>query len=404
MFALLPTPSPKRMPSGRDGLEVELRSDGSYIQWRYKGYRQWNNIISVKELIGPRGQTGQIGSRGEAGPKGASGEKGDRGEKGEKGDRGLQGVQGEIGPAGPRGLIGKSGTNGIDGLDGKDGKDGRPIELRLSKTHVQWRYVGEIIWKNLIAIESLKGPQGPRGDRGERGERGERGLQGYAGGPGQRGPQGFTGATGPSGPGVASGGTAGQLASKASDTDYDTEWIDPPTSGIDPDTEENLLSSTPDGSGYVIATDTLRGLYYNADNTQWYITSIPLSTELANPDAGYTQDSNKRGYGDDYIYGKKLYATGIGDFTDTPYEGAIKVDQDFTPAKYQIYLRGKWNTLFYDLTMENGDFEHVPQTYSIDVRSGNSNTTGLNGQPIIREYKVDAGAYPREVIIDGGVL
>lgn len=174
--------------------------------------------------------------------------------------------------------------------------------------------------------------------------------------------------------------------------------------GITPDTEENLLSSTPDGSGYVIATDTLRGLYYNADNTQWYITSIPLSTELANPDAGYTQDSDKRGYGDDYIYGKKMYATGIGDFTDTPYEGAIKVDQDFTPAKYQIYLRGKWNTLFYDLTMENGDFEHVPQTYSIDVRSGNSNTTGLNGQPIIREYKVDAGAYPREVIIDGGNL
>lgn len=230
MFALLPTPSPQKMPSGRDGLEVELRSDGSYIQWRYKGYRQWNNIISVKELIGPRGQTGQIGPRGEAGPKGASGEKGDRGEKGEKGDRGLQGVQGEIGPAGPRGLIGKSGTNGIDGLDGKDGKDGRPIELRLSKTHVQWRYIGEIIWKNLIAIESLKGPQGPKGDHGEKGEKGDRGLQGYAGSQGQRGPQGFTGPAGPAGPGVASGGTAGQVLKKASGDDYDTEWGNPPSS------------------------------------------------------------------------------------------------------------------------------------------------------------------------------
>lgn len=482
MFALLPTPSPKRMPSGRDGLEVELRSDGSYIQWRYKGYRQWNNIVSIKELIGPRGQTGQIGPRGELGLKGDRGPRGERGEKGERGNIGLQGVQGEVGPAGPRGLIGKSGTNGIDGLDGKDGKDGRPIELRLSKTHVQWRYIGEIIWKDLIKIESLRGPQGPRGDRGERGERGERGLQGYAGGPGQRGPQGFTGATGPPGPpgtgsvesvngytgvvvldatdvgadpngsastaltdannytdtqisaltflesvvagagvtidntnpqnpvisatgkGVPAGGTEQQLLSKATGTDYDTEWVDPPTSGIDPDTEENLLSSTPDGSGYVIATDTLRGLYYNADNTQWYITSIPLSTELANPDAGYTQDSDKRGYGDDYIYGKRLYAASLGDYTDKPVPGAIKVTHTTNPPLYQIYLRGRWNTLFYDLTMERGDFEHVPINYPIDVRSGNSNMTGLNGQPIIREYKVDAGAYPREVIIDGGVL
>lgn len=100
------------MPSGRDGLEVELRSDGSYIQWRYKGYRQWNNIISVKELIGPRGQTGQIGSRGEAGPKGASGEKGDRGEKGEKGDRGLQGYAGGPGQRGPQGFTGATGPSG----------------------------------------------------------------------------------------------------------------------------------------------------------------------------------------------------------------------------------------------------------------------------------------------------
>lgn len=168
------------------------------------------------------------------------------------------------------------------------------------------------------------------------------------------------------------------------------------------DTKANILTLSPSQPQTALATDTDE--FYIWNGTNWNVQPLKVSTELANPDAGYTQDSNKRGYGDDYIYGKKLYATGIGDFTDTPFEGAIKVDQDFTPAKYQIYLRGKWNTLFYDLTMENGDFEHVPQTYSIDVRSGNSNTTGLNGQPIIREYKVDAGAYPREVIIDGGVL
>lgn len=168
------------------------------------------------------------------------------------------------------------------------------------------------------------------------------------------------------------------------------------------DTKADILATTPATGTYAISTDTDELFFY--DGTNWKVHPIKVSTELENPDAGYTQDSDKRGYGDDYIYGKKMYATGIGDFTDTPFEGAIKVDQSVDPPLYQIHLRGRWNTLFYDLTMENGDFEHVPQTYSIDVRSGNSNTTGLNGQPIIREYKVDAGAYPREVIIDGGVL
>lgn len=278
----------------------------------------------------------------------------------------------------------------------------------------------------------IQGPQGVPGATGPTGSTGSTGATGPTGATGI-GTQGATGATGPTGigivqsvvageaitvdntdpqnpiisatgKGVPAGGTEQQLLSKATGTDYDTEWVDPPTSGIDPDTEENLLSSTPDGSGYVIATDTLRGLYYNADNTQWYITSIPLSTELANPDAGYTQDSDKRGYGDDYIYGKRLYAASLGDYTDIPVPGAIKVTHTSSPPLYQIFLRGKWNTLFYDLTMERGEFEHVPANYPIDVRSGNSNTTGLNGQPIIREYKVDAGAYPRPVIIDGGVL
>lgn len=36
------------------------------------------------------------------------------------------------------------------------------------------------------------------------------------------------GPPGPAGPGVAEGGTTGQLLAKASDEDYDTEWIDPP--------------------------------------------------------------------------------------------------------------------------------------------------------------------------------
>lgn len=58
------------------------------------------------------------------------------------------------------------------------------------------------------------------------------------------GKQGATGATGPTGPtgatgaGVAEGGTTGQVLSKASGTDYDTEWTDVSGGGM------TLLSST----------------------------------------------------------------------------------------------------------------------------------------------------------------
>ena len=54
-------------------------------------------------------------------------------------------------------------------------------------------------------------------------------------GVGLQGPAGATGATGPQGDpgeGVPSGGTTGQLLAKNSNTNYDTEWIDPPNSAV----------------------------------------------------------------------------------------------------------------------------------------------------------------------------
>jgi hypothetical protein len=85
-----------------------------------------------------------------------------------------------------------------------------------------------------------QGPQGPQGEQGEQGEQGPAGPQGDAGpqgAQGEQGPQGEQGETGPAGPGLAAGGTTGQIASKASDDDFDVEWIDIPSSSPDPATE-----------------------------------------------------------------------------------------------------------------------------------------------------------------------
>ena len=45
--------------------------------------------------------------------------------------------------------------------------DGREIEMQKSATHVQWRYVGDASWTNLVALSEITGPAGANGEDGE---------------------------------------------------------------------------------------------------------------------------------------------------------------------------------------------------------------------------------------------
>lgn len=66
---------------------------------------------------------------------------------------------------------------------------------------------------------------GVKGDKGDPGEKGEKGDKGDQGDKGDKGDQGDPGE------GVPVGGTTDQILAKASDTNYDTEWVDPPSGG-----------------------------------------------------------------------------------------------------------------------------------------------------------------------------
>lgn len=55
---------------------------------------------------------------------------------------------------------------------GSDGADGREIELGTSATHVQWRYLGDPTWVDLVALADITGPQGAKGDKGDTGSGG----------------------------------------------------------------------------------------------------------------------------------------------------------------------------------------------------------------------------------------
>lgn len=119
------------------------------------------------------------------------------------------------------------------------GSDAREIELRKSPTALQWRYTGDSEWTDLVTLAEITGPagspgpqgeqgvQGPKGDTGPKGEKGDTGPQGEKGekgDPGAKGEQGPAGQKGDPGEGIPTGGTSGQVLTKKSDADYDTEW------------------------------------------------------------------------------------------------------------------------------------------------------------------------------------
>ncbi len=161
------------------GRQVEIGADEEYIKWRYKGDREWINLIALESLQGKPGINGERGPQGVPGIKGEPGPQGITGEKGEPGEQGLPGPKGDPGETGPKG---DSGEKGDPGEQGPPGPKGDPGE------------------------QGLQGIQGEKGERGEKGDTGEQGSPGPQGDPGEPGPKGEpgekgdTGEQGPPGP------------------------------------------------------------------------------------------------------------------------------------------------------------------------------------------------------------
>lgn len=116
---------------------------------------------------------------------------------------------------------------------------------------------------DLRGADGAVGAQGPAGADGAQGPQGE---------PGPAGADGVDGATGPAGPGIPTGGATGQIAVKASSTDFDLAWADhttPPHAATHADggadalaldasqitsgqfSIARLASGTPDGTKFV---------------------------------------------------------------------------------------------------------------------------------------------------------
>ena len=160
--------------------------------------------------------------------------------KGENGAPGAPGPQGLTGPTGPAGAQGPRGFTGATGATGPAGADGYSPAVSVT----------DIPGGHRVTITDETHPLGISFDVMD----GVDGTDGQDGSPGPQGPQGQPGA------GVPEGGAVGQILTKASAVDYDTEWMDNEASAVDYDNTQSGLAA----DNMQAAVDEI-----NASLTQW---------------------------------------------------------------------------------------------------------------------------------------
>lgn len=136
--------------TGGDGREVELQVANGYIQWRYTTGEDtaWKNLMPLSDL------------------KGEDGEDGREVELKNDGSSILWRYVGE-GDDKWRPLV------DLSDITGSDGADGKQVELRVEGGYIQWKYDADSDWQNLIALSALQGIKGDKGDKGDPGEDGD---------------------------------------------------------------------------------------------------------------------------------------------------------------------------------------------------------------------------------------
>ena len=143
---------------GKDGREIEIRNNGTAIQWRYVGDSSWTDLVQLSEITGPQG------------PKGNTGETGPPGEMGPQGPAGETGPQGPVGPAGKDGAQGPKGDTGEQGPQGPKGDTGATPNIQIGD--VQTLEPGQQATASMTGtpenpLLNLGIPKGEKGDPGE---------------------------------------------------------------------------------------------------------------------------------------------------------------------------------------------------------------------------------------------
>jgi hypothetical protein len=163
------------------------------------------------------------------------------------------------------------------------------------------------------------------------------------------------------------------------------------------DTQASILASTPT-SGRIAYCTNLK-TFYIADGTNWNICSAYFDADAQVPDLGFTQESNRRGYGTNYVDGKLVANCQIGSNRNST-KGAIKVTEitaSNTTEQLQVYLNSGYKTVVtgIDFREVNYILETRPQGLILwyKVYTGDSSFLSPSGSSMIKAYRASLGAY-----------
>lgn len=172
---------------------------------------------------------------------------------------------------------------------GESGQDGREIELQKSDTAIQWRYVGDQEWIDLVQLSEIKGDPGNTGAMANltigtvttlaAGSNATASIESNPDGSGyvlNLGiPEGEDGENGVSINNIPPGGTTGQVLTKNSDSDHDLKWDDPKGGGdtvnVDAELKEYMNVAKPAIASAIINKG---GNVENTDSLSDYATRI----------------------------------------------------------------------------------------------------------------------------------
>ena len=157
-----------KQPASPASDRLEVRNNGTAIQWKYSDETDWHDLVALTELRGAAGENGKDGADGKDGANGRSIEV----------QRAGTHIQWRYEGDEWQNLVAIADITGPAGQNGKDGANGKTPEFRVSENTLQWRYVGDEIWLNLYELTALKGADGRDGADGKDGINGQNGADG----------------------------------------------------------------------------------------------------------------------------------------------------------------------------------------------------------------------------------
>jgi hypothetical protein len=242
------------------------------------------DVVNWNEIDGTPGppdwSQGPAGPAGPPGPQGPIGPPGEDGQEGIQGDQGIPGAGWKVQQVSPTDGVNTGDPLGTIWYNSVTGQFWTLTNL----TPYTWRLDGTVVGAQgntgpagpqgpqgvpgATGNTGPVGPQGPQGDPGPQGIQGPVGPQGATGNTGATGTQGATGAQGPVGPGVAAGGATGTILTKASATDYATQW-------------STSLGTTQITDGAITSVKIADGTIATGDLADRSVTNIKLGTDTA---------------------------------------------------------------------------------------------------------------------------